>query len=194
MLGEILTGLSADERTPIELASDKGEVKTKWMVLNAPSWVDLEVGRIAHQWDKAGYDEGHALSYAWVSMCLVGIRSLHVVDDTIEIPRSESFTTRTGERAMRIPLEWLVKTFGKRYRILDELSTAIYAYNHLSASQRKNWTWQGESITPVATGLSPASVPAAVVAPANPVSGADVAHSDSTPASSETGVSTTDEK
>ena len=194
MLGEILTGLSADERTPIELASDKGEVKTKWLVLNAPSWVDLEVGRIAHQWDKAGYDEGHALSYAWVSMCLVGIRSLHVVDDTIEIPRSESYTTRTGERAMRIPLEWLVKTFGKRYRILDELSTAIYAYNHLSASQRKNWTWQGELIMPVATGLSPASVPAAVVAPANPASGADVAPSDSTPASSETGVSTTDEK
>jgi len=187
MLGEILTGLSADERTAVELASDKGTVKTKWMVLNAPSWVDLEVGRVAHQWDKAGYDEGHALSYAWVSMCLVGIKSLHVEDDNIEIPRSESFTTRTGERAMRIPLEWLVKTFGKRYRILDELSTAIYAYNHLSASQRKNWTWQDGSIMPVATGLSPASVPAAVVAPENSASGVDVAPSDSTQPSSATG-------
>jgi len=191
MLGEILTGLSADETTAIELASDKGEIKTKWMIHNAPSWIDLEVGRVAHQWDRAGYDEGHALSYAWVSMCMVGIRSLYVADDSIDVPRSESFTTRTGERSMRIPLEWLVKTFGKRYRILDELSTAIYAYNHLSGPQRKNWTWQGESSTPVATGHFPANAPAVIVAPENPASGADVALSGSTLPSSVTVESST---
>ena len=190
MIGEMLTGLSADESAPIELKIDRNSPKTKWIIHNAPSWIDLEVGRIARKWEKAGYDEGHALSYAWVSLCLVGIENFNTAGDRLEVPRTESITTRTGDRAPRIPLEWIVKLFGKRYRILDELSTAIYSYNHLTGAERKNWTWQGELSIPGANGASPANTLPAIASPDGAAGGANAAASDSKPQNPETESST----
>jgi hypothetical protein len=174
--------LSVDERAEITLLTDNtGSEKTVFVIQNAPAWIDLEVGRVAHQWEKNGYEEGHALSYAWVSMCLLEIRNMNTVGDTVKPPRSEQFTVRTGDKASRIPLEWLVKQFGKRYRMLDELSSAIYVFNHLTESQRKNWTWQDGSAKPAEAATCPANAQAANTSPVTPESGVSDASSDSKP-------------
>lgn len=182
MIGNLLTGIDDKEQTEVRLQCDTDTPQTVFVIKNAPHWADLEVGRVAHVWEMAGYNANHAVNYAWISLCLLEMRNVNSEGDSVMLPRTEEYRTRTGDREKRIPMEWLVRHLGKRYELLEELSTAIYSYNHLTGAERKNWTWPLASERHGAQASSPVKNTQTTAEPTEPAaSGAGSASSEPTP-------------
>lgn len=157
MIGEMLTGLAVDETVEVELEKDTGAVKTKFVIRNCPEWVDYEIMRLT----SIKKDAYHSAEWnlAWVSMCLLKARNWEKEGDEFEFPLTESFKSRLGTSERRIPMEWLLKKFGKRLVLLNELADACFTYNRLTPAQRKNWTWPLKSTLPEETKSSDVSGP-----------------------------------
>ena len=160
MIGNILTGLSEKEEIVIELDCDTtGNAKTKFHICNCPAGVDMEIGRLSIQLERAEYPRHVAIDYGWLSYGLVRAENWKKPGDTFEFPRTEKGKYKDGSGYTRIPIEWLIKHFGKAVEIRSELADAIFNYNHLTSGERKNWIWPLNSTISEDKTDSPVSAP-----------------------------------
>ena len=147
MIGKKLKELSKIEEVRITLKSDESEVKTIFHIQNVPAGVQLEVHRVGHLFEAAGLPGYVGVNYAWLSFGLVKAENWNESGDTFVFPKTENVKLKTGKQIKRISVEWLINNFNFSATddIAAELTNAVYTFNALKPSGRKNWTWPPNS-------------------------------------------------
>ena len=147
MIGKLLTGLSKTEIVTAELEADESKVKTIFHIQNVPAGVELEVRRVGFLFEAAGFPIHVGINYAWLAFGLVKAENWKEEGDTFDFPKTENVKMKNGKQVKRISVEWLINNFGFASTdvIVSELTNAVYQFNTLKPSERKNWTWPPNS-------------------------------------------------